>query len=84
LQYRLWVHTPQQSAPLPLEELAPSNTPILKASDVLSFLNDNAELIVVKSSQTSFQPVKRYTVAHSSTWAQPIISGNRVVIKNVS
>jgi hypothetical protein len=56
----------------------------LKASDPLFFLNDNAELIVVKSSQTGFQPVKRYTVADSATWAQPTISGNRVFIKDVS
>jgi hypothetical protein len=84
LQYRVWIHTPQQSAPLSLDELAFSNTAILKASDVLSFLNDNAELLVVKSSQTGFQPMKRYTAIDSTTWAQPTISGNRVFINNVS
>ncbi len=38
----------------------------------------------MKSSRTWFQPVKRYTVADSATWAQPAISVNRAFIKDVS
>jgi hypothetical protein len=41
-------------------------------------------LIVAKSSRTAFEPIKRYTVADSATWAQPAISGNRVFIKDAS
>jgi hypothetical protein len=47
-------------------------------------LNDDAELIVARSSRTGFEPLKRYTVADSATWAQPVISANRVFVKDVS
>jgi hypothetical protein len=47
-------------------------------------LENDGELMVVKSSQTSFEPLHRYTVADDATWAQPTISGNRVFIKDVS
>jgi hypothetical protein len=47
-------------------------------------LNDDAELIVARSSRTGFEPLKRYTVADSATWAQPTISGNRVFVKDAS
>ena len=56
----------------------------MHAGDVLFMLKDDAELIVAKASTSGFQPIKRYTVADSATWAQPTISGNRVFIKDVS
>lgn len=45
---------------------------------------DDAGLIVARSSRTGFEPLKRYTVADSATWAQPAISGNRLFIKDVT
>jgi hypothetical protein len=50
----------------------------------LFLLNDDAELIVAGASPTGLEPVRRYTVADSPTWAQPTISGNRVFIKDVA
>lgn len=47
-------------------------------------LNGDAELIVARPSRTAFQPVQRYMVAKSATWAQPAISGNRTFVKDVS
>ena len=47
-------------------------------------LNDSGELIVARPSRTAFEPVKRYTVAKSATWAQPAVSGNRIFVKDVS
>jgi hypothetical protein len=47
-------------------------------------LSDDAELTVAKSSRTGFEPLHRYTVAGSATWAQPAISGNRIFVKDVS
>ena len=35
-------------------------------------------------SRAAFEPVKRYTVAKSATWAQPAISGNRIFVKDIS
>ena len=55
-----------------------------KAGDLLFLLNDDAALIIAKSSRTGFEPLKTYTVAESATWAQPAISGNRIFIKDVS
>jgi len=61
-----------------------ANTAIVKAGTLLFLLNDDAELIVAKSSRSGFEPVARYAVATSATWAQPAISGNRVFVKDVS
>jgi outer membrane protein assembly factor BamB len=60
------------------------NTAIVKAQNVLFLLNDDAELIVARPSVTAFEPVQRYTVAKSATWAQPTVSGNRIFVKDVS
>jgi outer membrane protein assembly factor BamB len=70
----LWLGQPREA----------SNTAVVKAGDLLFMLNDDAELIVARSSRTGFDPVKRYTVAESATWAQPAISGNRVFVKDVT
>ena len=59
------------------------NTAIVKAGDLLFLLNDDAELIVAQASREAFQPLKRYTVAETPTWAQPTLSGDRVLIKDV-
>jgi outer membrane protein assembly factor BamB len=70
----LWLGPPRQA----------TNTAVVKAADLLFLLNDDGELIVAKASRTAFEPLKRYTVAESSTWAQPAISGNRIFIRDVS
>ena len=61
-----------------------TNTSIVKAGDLLFLLNDDAELIVARASRARFEPFRRYTVADSTTWAQPAISGNRLFVKDVS
>lgn len=60
------------------------NTAVVKAGDLLFLLNDDGELIVAKSSPAGIEPLKRYTVAESATWAQPTISGDRIFVKDVS
>ncbi len=61
-----------------------TNAAIVGAGDLWFALKDDGELIVAKKSATAFEPVHRYTVADSATWAQPVISGNRVFVKDVS
>ena len=61
-----------------------TNTAVVKAGNLLFLLNDDAELTVAASNPAGLEPVRRYTVADSSTWAQPAISGNRLFIKDVS
>jgi outer membrane protein assembly factor BamB len=70
----LWLGPPREA----------TNTAVVKAGNLFFLLNDDAELIVARSSQTGFEPLKRYTVADSATWAQPTISGNRVFVKDVA
>jgi outer membrane protein assembly factor BamB len=66
------------------KEREASNIAFVVAGDLLFLLNDDAELTVAKSSRTGFEPLHRYTVADSATWAQPAISGNRIFVKDVS
>jgi len=63
---------------------AAQNTAIVKAGTLLFMLKDDAELIVARASRTAFEPLKRYTVADSATWAQPVVSGNRIFVKDAS
>jgi outer membrane protein assembly factor BamB len=60
------------------------NTAVVKSGNLLFLLNDDGELVVARSSATGIEPVKRYTVAESATWAQPTVSGNRIFVKDVS
>jgi hypothetical protein len=41
-------------------------------------------LIVARASRERFEPLARYTVSETATWAQPAISGNRIFVKDVS
>ncbi|MGE3512370.1 MAG: PQQ-binding-like beta-propeller repeat protein [Vicinamibacterales bacterium] len=61
-----------------------TNTAIVKANDTLFLLNDDGELIVAKSNPAGLEVIRRYQVAENETWAQPTISGNRIVIKDLT
>jgi outer membrane protein assembly factor BamB len=61
-----------------------TNAAIVRAGDLLFVLKEDAELIVAQSSPNGFEPMRRYSVAESATWAQPVISGNRLFVKDVS
>jgi outer membrane protein assembly factor BamB len=70
----LWLGPPRQAG----------NAAVVKAGHVVFFLDDDAELIVTSADSAALDPIKRYVVADSATWAQPAISGNRLFIKDVS
>ena len=70
----LWLGKPREA----------TNAAVVKAGELLFLLKDDAELIVARSSRAAFEPLKRYTVADSATWAQPVISGDRIFVKDVS
>ncbi len=69
----LWTSDPRQG----------TNAAIVRAGDFLLILEDDAELIVVRASRTAFDPIRRYEVADSATWAEPVIAGNRMFVKDV-
>jgi outer membrane protein assembly factor BamB len=70
----LWLGPPRQA----------NNTALVKASQLLFLLDDDAELIVARANRKAFEPIVRYVVADSATWAQPAISGDRIFIKDVN
>jgi outer membrane protein assembly factor BamB len=61
-----------------------TNAAIVTAGDFWFALVDDGELLVSRGDARAFEPLKRYTVATSATWAQPVIAGNRVFVKDVS
>ena len=69
----LWLGSPREA----------DNTAVAKAGQLLFLLNDDAELIVARANRKAFDPIARYSVADSATWAQPVISGERMFIKDV-
>jgi outer membrane protein assembly factor BamB len=66
------------------EPRAADNTAVVKSRSILFLLNDDGELILARVSRRGFEPIVRYTVADSATWAQPAISGNRIFIKDTT
>lgn len=60
------------------------NAVTLSAGEILFLLTNDAELIVAKNDAKRFEPLKKYTVAASPTWAHPAIVGNRILIKDAS
>ena len=61
-----------------------TNVAFAKAGDLLFILKDDAELIIARASRSGFKPLKTYEVANSATWAQPVVSGRRLFVKDVS
>jgi outer membrane protein assembly factor BamB len=61
-----------------------TNAAFARTGDLWFALKDDGELIVAPKGATTFEPLRRYTVADSATWAQPVISGNRIFVKDVS
>jgi hypothetical protein len=47
-------------------------------------LKDDAELMVARANPGAFEPIKIYTVADSATWPAPAVSGNRILVKDIS
>ena len=45
----------------------------------------NNDLLVLRHNRTRFEPIVRYPgLATTATWTQPVLSGNRIFIKDVS
>jgi outer membrane protein assembly factor BamB len=70
----LWASPPRQGA----------NAAITRSGDLLFVLKDDGQLMIGKAAPgAAFEPIKSYTVATSATWAPPVISGNRIFVKDV-
>jgi outer membrane protein assembly factor BamB len=52
------------------------------AGKAIVALTNDAKLYVLSPAAKEFMPVAQYTVADSPTWAHPLITGNRIYIKD--
>jgi outer membrane protein assembly factor BamB len=59
------------------------NAAIVRAGTLLFALENDADFVVARANVSKFEPLKSYSVASSETWAQPVISGNRVFVRDV-
>lgn len=75
----LWTSEPRQAA----------QAAILASGDLAFSLENDGELLVMRVTPTAVETLRRYKVAEGEgplgpTWTQPVISGNRIFIKDVS
>jgi outer membrane protein assembly factor BamB len=70
----LWSSDPRQAA----------QAALVRAGNILFSLENDAELVIFRTSRAGLEEVKRYKVADADTWTQPAISGNRIFVKDVS
>jgi outer membrane protein assembly factor BamB len=70
----LWRSDPRQA----------ENAAIVRAGNAIFALQDDANIVVMRASRDAFTVLHRYPVGMSATWAQPVVSGNRVFVKDVS
>jgi outer membrane protein assembly factor BamB len=66
-----WLGPPRQA----------TNVAVTKAGSFLLLLEDDGELVVAFANNNQFEPLKRYKVG-DATWAQPVVSGRRVLIRD--
>jgi outer membrane protein assembly factor BamB len=69
-----WLSEPRQG----------DNAAIVRAGNLWFALETDAELVVARANPKQFEIVKRYMVADSATWAQPVLSGRGFLVKDVS
>lgn len=69
-----WLSEPRQT----------ENAAVVRAGDLWFALNTEAQLMVMRANPKQMEVLKRYEVAQSATWAQPVLAGQRVLIKDLS
>jgi len=60
------------------------NAAVVRSGDLWFALNTEAKLLVARANPKQFEILKTYEVADTATWAQPVLSGQRVFIKDLS
>jgi outer membrane protein assembly factor BamB len=60
------------------------NAAISRWGDLVFSLEDDGELLVLRGVAAGFDPLRRYRLAESPTWAQPVIAGERLFVKDES
>jgi outer membrane protein assembly factor BamB len=60
------------------------NAAIVAAGQLVFFLTTDAELIAMRRNAKGFEPLRKYTVAESPTWAHPVITDGGMLIKDAT
>jgi outer membrane protein assembly factor BamB len=60
------------------------NAAVGKIGDLFYSLEDDGDFIIVKKSDTAFEVVKKYKLADGNTWAEAVLSGNRILVKDLT
>jgi outer membrane protein assembly factor BamB len=58
------------------------NASIIGNEDLLFFLTNEAELLIVKTGGEKFEVLESYSVAESPTWAHPLILNEGILVKD--
>jgi outer membrane protein assembly factor BamB len=58
------------------------NASLVSTGKHLLILKEDAELLVLDDSETSFHPIAAYDVAKSPTWAHPVLTAQGILIKD--
>lgn len=59
------------------------NSALIARGDQVFNLTTDSELHVLRASPKGLEPVRKYTVANSPTWAHPVLLGERVLVKDL-
>jgi hypothetical protein len=57
---------------------------LVTVGSLLVILKDDGQLLVTSPSREGLERIASYTVADSATWTQPVLSGRRILVKDVS
>lgn len=60
------------------------NAAIVAAGSVWLILTPDANLTVARQSDKAFEPLRKYSVAESATWAHPVVMGHGILIKDAN
>ena len=60
------------------------NAAIVAAGSVWLILTPDANLIVARQNDKAFEPLRKYSVADSPTWAHPVMMGRGILIKDAT
>jgi len=60
------------------------NAAIVAAGSVLLILTPDSDLIVARQNDKAFEPLRKYSVADSPTWAHPVVLGHGILIKDAT
>ena len=60
------------------------NAALINAGGVLFLLNNAGELTIAKASAKAFEPIAKYDVSTSATWAHPAIVNKQIIVKDTA